>query len=136
MSSRCRLCHRQKTYELRGGSKALHDYVWADTLLYEPSDLLEHLSREKYDAGGTIPDFSVLCTSDVDEALGGRVNDLEEFEDGGAVVCDLSFTTLVDDELVHPSRTQSGSQGVCDGETGGDVGEQLRFALGCVCAFP
>ena len=52
------------------------------------------------DGGVPISDFVILALGDVDEDLGGRVFDVEQFEDGGPVVGD-GGVLVGGDHLVH-----------------------------------
>lgn len=99
----------------------LHDDVWTDTLLDVVADLLEKLSSKEDDTGSAVSDLRVLCTCNVDESTRSRVDDVEKLENGSAVVGDLSLSSLVHDELVHAAGAERASEGLCDGETRGDV---------------
>ena len=72
---------------------------------------------------------------DVDEHLGGRVDDVEELHDGGAVVGDSGVALVVVDELVHAPGAEGGADGVGDDGAGVDVAHQLGLTLGCVGPF-
>jgi len=47
---------------------------------------LEELSSGKDDGGGTISDFVVLGLGDIDESLGGGVDNVEETDKGGSII--------------------------------------------------
>jgi hypothetical protein len=47
---------------------------------------LEELSSGQDDGGGTISDFVVLGLGNIDESLGGGVDNVEEGDEGGSVI--------------------------------------------------
>ena len=64
--------------------------------------------------------------------------DLEELHDGGAVVGDGGFSFGVDDQFVHPARTQSRTDSVSDdlGGEGGNLRElhmEMKRQCGSTC---
>lgn len=79
--------------------------------------------------------LGVLGLGDVDEDLGGGVEDVEELHDGGAVVGDGDGAVGVVDELVHAAGAQGGADHVGDGGAGVDVAHQLRLPLRRVRPF-
>ena len=72
--------------------------------------------------------LGVLILGDVDEDLGGGVDDVEEAHDGGAVVGDGGALAVVD-ELVHPAGAQRGVQHVRHRHARADVAQHLPAAL-------
>jgi hypothetical protein len=77
----------------------------------------------------------ILGLGDVDEDLSGRVDDIEKLHDSGAVVGYGGISLVVMDQLVHPSRSQSGADDVGDGGASTNVTHHLRFPLRSVCAL-
>lgn len=67
-----------------------------DTLLEELLTGVKEGSSDDNDGGGSISGFNILSLGDLDEHLGGRVDDLHLLEDGGSIVSDedLSFGVL------------------------------------------
>ena len=63
------------------------------------------------------------------------MDNVEELHDGSAVVGNGDGSLIVVDELVHPSRTERGSNHVANRRDGVDVAEKLSFPLRSVCAF-
>lgn len=59
----------------------------SDTLLDVWSDLLQDLGGQENDTGGSVTDLGVLGTGNVDKGARSRVNNVEELEEGGTVVC-------------------------------------------------
>ena len=97
---------KKNTHELGGLTEAFRDYMRADVLFYVPFYLLQKLCRDKYDARCAVANFCVLSTGDIHERPGGRVNDVQKLEDGGSIVGNLGFSSIVDDELVHSPGPQ------------------------------
>jgi hypothetical protein len=58
-----------------------------------------------------------------------------KLDDGGAVVGNGDFSIARVDEFVHPTRAESCADNVDDSRACVDVGNDLRHALGFVCAF-
>lgn len=83
---------RPQTYEVGSSPEALLDDPDSDTILNKGPDLPKDLASEKDDRGRAVADLGVLGTSDVDERLRGRVDNVEELKDGGAVVRDGGVT--------------------------------------------
>jgi hypothetical protein len=67
--------------------------------------------------------------------LGGKVHDVEEAHDGGAVVGDGDTALVVVDELVIPSGAQRGPHCVPHRRARVDVAHRLRAPLRRVCAL-
>ena len=55
---------------------------------------------------------------DIDEDLGGGVDDVEELHDGGAVVGNGDAALVVVDEFIHTPGSQGGPHHVGDGGAG------------------
>ncbi|SCZ99273.1 BZ3500_MvSof-1268-A1-R1_Chr7-1g09458 [Microbotryum saponariae] len=104
----------------------LDDNVRAHAVLDKGLALPQQLSRKQDDAGRAIADFRILRSRDIDQGLGGGVNDLEEFEYGRSVVGDGGLAVVADDELVHATGTERRGDGLRDREAGADVGQELR----------
>jgi len=77
----------------------------------------------------------ILRLSDVDKDFGGRVDDVKELHDGGAIVGDGDISLVIVDQLVHAARAEGGADDVGDGGAGIDVAHQLRLPLRSVRAF-
>ena len=73
--------------------------------------------------------LGVLGAGDVDEDLGGGVDDVEELHDGGAVVGDGDAALVVVDELVHSSGPQRRPHHVRHRRASVDVAHHLRLPL-------
>lgn len=119
-------------------------------------DLLEDFTGEDNDRGGTVANFGVLRSGNVDEDAGGGVNNVEELRrirdglkidfpqtekaldtnlhDGSAVVGNGLLAILIDHEQIATVGTESRLYRGLHGETGIDVGNDLTLALGCVGA--
>jgi hypothetical protein len=102
---------------VRGSPQTLHDSLAADSLLDELLDLLQYLSGDYDNRGGTIANFGILRSCDVGQDAGGGVNNVEELRvvstgmlglfyslvylhDGGAIVGDRLPSILVHHEQV------------------------------------
>ena len=72
--------------------------------------------------------LSHLAHANVHERLGGRVGDLQKLHDGRPVVAD-GHLPPVEDELVHPPRSQGRPDGVGHRLARVDVADQLGLAL-------
>lgn len=64
--------------QVRRSSQAFDDDLCTDSLLDVVLDLLKDLSGEDDNGGGTVTNFSILRSGNVDEDSGGRVNNVEE----------------------------------------------------------
>lgn len=62
--------------------------------------LLEELTSGKDDRGGTISDFVILRLSDIDESLGGGVDNVEESNKSGTIIGDSDRASGVD-KFIH-----------------------------------
>ena len=60
---------------------------------------------------------------------------LDAFEDSRTIVSDLSFATLVNNQLVHSARSQGAGKGLRDREACRDIREELRPSLRSVRAL-
>ena len=116
--------------ELGGLAEGLDDQSGVHALVDEGLALLEELAGEDDHRGGAVADLGVLGLGDVDQRLGGRVDDVEELHDGCAVVGDGGLALVVHHELVHAAGPEGGADGLDDGLTGVDVGHHLLDALG------
>jgi hypothetical protein len=110
------------TDEQRCLTEAFDDNMGRQALLNEPPDLLQHLGGKKHNRGGTIANLRILGACDVNKSLGSWMNDIEQLENSGAVVCDLGLAARVDDKLVHAARAQRCRYGVCDRHARVDIG--------------
>lgn len=115
-------------------------------------NLLEDLTGEDDDGCGSIANFGVLRSGDVDEDSGCGVDDVEELvwsvsdwvarpwnicahlHNGGTVVGNSLSAILINHQQVAAIGTESGLDGGLHGETGVDVGDDLTLALGSIGA--
>ena len=83
-----------------------------DPLLDELFRFSEEFSSKNSYGGGTITNFFVLSFGNVDENFGGRVIDVNRFQNCGAVICDSdsSLGSGVSDALENLIHTL-GSKG-------------------------
>jgi hypothetical protein len=79
--------------------------------------------------------LGVLRLGDVDEDLGGGVDDVEKAHDGGAVVGDGAAALVVMDELIHAAGPQRGAHGVRHRRARVDVAHRMCLPLRRVCAL-
>ena len=121
--------------ESGGGAVALDDDVRADAVLDKLLCLAEEFGREQHDRGGSVSDFGVLGAGDIDQGLGGGVDDVEQAEDGRAVVRDGRVAVGADDELVHAARAEGRGDGGGDAQARGNVAQELRRPLARVGAL-
>ena len=87
---------------LEGLSVTSNDDGRVHAFLDEGLGLTEELSGGEHDGSGAITDLVVLGLGDVDESLGGGVNDIKKSNKGGAIVGDGNATSVMD-KLVHSS---------------------------------
>uniref|UniRef100_A0A2P2MIZ6 T-complex protein 1 subunit eta-like n=1 Tax=Rhizophora mucronata TaxID=61149 RepID=A0A2P2MIZ6_RHIMU len=73
--------------------------------------------------------LGVLGLGNVDEDLGGGMDNIEQLHNGGAVVGNGDISFVVVDEFVHASGTQGGSNDVGHRSAGVDVADQLCLPL-------
>ncbi|SGY78719.1 BQ5605_C008g04924 [Microbotryum silenes-dioicae] len=114
------------TDQLSGLPVPLDNDMRAHAVLDKGLALPQQLSGQQDDAGRAIADFRILRSSDIDQGLGGGVNDLEEFEYGRSVVGDGGLAVVADDELVHATGTEGRGDRLRDREASTDVGQELR----------
>lgn len=83
-----------------------------------------HCSRRAPDddGSGAVAGGGVLGLGELDEHLGGGLEDLHLVEDGGAVIGDDDLVGGGGDHLVHALGAQTGANRVGDGACGHDVG--------------
>jgi hypothetical protein len=89
--------------------------------------LFEELTGEDDHGGGPVTDLVVLGLGDIDEGLGGGVDNVEELDQSGTVIGDGHTASIVD-KLVHTAGTEGGLDDVNDGLARVDVGNDLSFA--------
>lgn len=89
---------KASTDQCAGFPVAFHDDVGADTFFDERLALSQQLGAENDYTRCAVSDFCVLRSRDVDEGLGGRMNDLEELHDRRAVVGDRGIAIGLDAE--------------------------------------
>ncbi|KAG5522544.1 hypothetical protein RHGRI_034641 [Rhododendron griersonianum] len=88
----------------------------------EGEALLEECAGNDDDGGGSVAGDDVLGLGELDEHLGGGLEDLHLVEDGGAVVGDDDLAGGGGDHLVHALGAQAGPDGV-----GHDIGAADAF---------
>jgi len=88
------------TAEFLGFTETLDNNLRVHALLNELLGSLEELSGGEDDGGGTISDFVILRLGDIDEGLGGGVDNIEETDKGGTIVGDSDGASRVD-EFIH-----------------------------------
>ena len=118
-----------RTHQQRCLPEPLHDNVRANAFLDITPDLLQQLSGKQYHARCSISNLGVLGTRDIHQSSGSGVYDIEELEDSGAIVGDLGFAAVVYNKFVHTPWAKSAGEGLRDGETCGDVRQQLSLSL-------
>lgn len=85
---------------------------------------------------GAVSGDDVLGFRELDEHLGGGLEDFHFIKDGGTVVGDDDFTGGGGDHLVHTFGAEAGADGIRHGSGGGDVGHaDVIFALVVYVAF-
>lgn len=93
-----------------------------DAVGQEDVALFQESARNDDDGGGTVTSGRVLRLGELDEHLGGGLEDLHLVEDGGAVVGDDDLAVGSGDHLVHALGSQAGPDGIGHGSSGEDVG--------------
>lgn len=83
-----------------GFTETLDNNLRVHALFNELLGILEELSGGENDGGGTISDFVVLGLGDIDQGLGGGVNNVEEADKSGTIVGDGHGASTVD-EFIH-----------------------------------
>jgi hypothetical protein len=81
-------------------SVTLDNNLRVHALFDELLGLLEELTSGKDDRGGTISDFVILRLSDIDESLGGGVDNVEESDKSGTIIGDSDRASGVD-KFIH-----------------------------------
>ena len=71
-----------------------------------------------YNRGGSISDFIILQLGQIDQHLGSRMFDLQQTQDGRAIVGDCHISDVIDQHLVQSDRTEAGLDYIGDGRTG------------------
>ena len=66
-----------------------------DTLSEEILSGFQKSTGHDDDGGSTISSFDILSFGDLDEHLSGWMDDGHHLEDGGTIICNENFTTLV-----------------------------------------
>jgi len=87
----------------------------AHPLLDLPADLPQQLGRQQDDRRRAVADLGVLRPRNVHQRPRRRVDDVEQLEDGRAVVGDGRVAAVVDDQLVHPARAERRRHRLGDG---------------------
>ena len=84
--------------------------------------LFEEGAGDDDDGGGAVSGDDVLRLRELNEELGGGLEDFHFVENSGAVVGDDDFAGGGGDHLVHAFGTERCAHGVGDGSGGVDVG--------------
>jgi len=103
-------------------SPSLDDNLRVNSLSNKLLSFLEELASHDGDSGGTITNLFVLGHGDVDEDFGGRVVDVDGFEDGGSIIGDSNLLArlLVThglEDLVHALGSEGGLDQVRDSDS-------------------
>ena len=84
--------------------------------------MIRQLAFRQVYRGGSVSGLNILRFAELDQHLGGRVDDLHAVQDGGPVVGDGHVAPGVLDHLVHALRPETGPDGVAQGFGRLDVG--------------
>jgi hypothetical protein len=101
-----------------------------DVLVEEVFGFAEKFAGDDDRRGRAVAHFVFLGLGDFDNHVRGGVLDVHLVEDGDAVVRDDDTAGVVDEHLVHPFRTECGTDGFGDGFAGCDVHRLCVFARG------
>jgi len=77
---------------------------------------------DDHNGGGAVSGGGVLGLGELDEHLGGGLEDLHLVKDGGAVVSDDDLARGRGDHFVHAPGTQAGADGFGDGACRHNIG--------------
>jgi hypothetical protein len=81
-------------------TETLDNNLRVHAFLDELLSSLEELSSGENDGGGTISDFVILGLGDIDEGLGGGVDNIEETDKSGTIIGNGDGASRVD-EFIH-----------------------------------
>lgn len=95
-------------------SDGANEKLWMDTVLDEWLHLLQNFGGQNDDRRGSVSDFSVLRTSDINHCGGGREDNIQKLQNCGSIVGDRRGSLAIDDELVEATWTQGGTDTVGD----------------------
>ena len=119
---------------LTGLTVALNDDLRVHTLFDEGLGLLEELTGDKHDGGGSITNLVVLRLGNIDESLGGGMHNVEKRDEGGTIVGDGNAATVVD-QLIHTTGAEGRLDDVDDGLAGIDVRDDVALAFHLLSAL-
>lgn len=120
---------------LSGPPQALNDGLCTNALLDLLFYLFEDLACQNNHASRTITHFRVLRACDVGQNPGGRVYNVEQPHNRGAIVGNSLPAIGVHEQQVTTVGSQSRLYRGLDCQARIDVREDLTFALGCVGAY-
>lgn len=122
-------------YLIAGVAKTPNQILRVNSILNKRLGLPQELGRKQNHSGGTVADFRVLWLGDVNENLGGGMDDVEKLHDGGAVVRDGNGALVVVYQLVHPSGAQRRPHHISHRRARVYVAHQLSLSLRRVGSF-
>lgn len=76
--------------------------------------------------------LGILRLGYIHKDLSSRMNNIEELHNGSAIIGNGDTALIIVNELVHTSRSQSGTHHIGDCCAGIDVAQQLRLTLGSI----
>ena len=100
-----------------------------DVLLKEPFDSCQDLTSEDNDGGGTITDFFVLGSGQLDHTLGCWMLDINFSQDSVAIIGQDNTTHGVKEHLKHALWSESSSNDIGDSLSSLDVGSLSFLTL-------
>ena len=119
---------------VEGLAIATNDHLGGHALVDELSGVLEQLSSQQHNSGGSITNLVILRLGNVHQSLCSGMHNVQQLHNLGAIVRDCRCFAIVN-EFVHTTRTQSSTNGVCYGLAGVDVAEDLSTTLARVCTI-
>lgn len=103
-------------------------------LINESLGLFHKFTSGKYDGSRSITYFIVLRPGDVDQGLGGGVDDVEEADQSGTIVGNGDASAVMD-EFVHASGAECCFDNLNNRLTGIDVRDDLASAVALLSAL-
>jgi len=100
-----------------------------DVLLKEAFDSCEDFTSKDDDRGGTITDFFVLGSGQLDHTLGGWMLDINFSQDSVAIIGQDNTTHWVEEHLKHALWSEGCSNDVGDSLSSLDVGSLSFLTL-------
>jgi len=106
-----------------------------DAVLHKALGLFEELGGEEHDRGGAVADFVVLRHGDIDQSARRGVDDVEQVDDGAAIVGDgHSAAILIVDQFITSAWAQRRADDLGDRLARVDVVHHVGGALGLLAA--